>query len=249
MRPQFLLLLAAILPAKADWTRYLTGPKGAYSSPAPPRPLAYFRHDAFLRPETCDCTEEQRAAEEKAGVEKNSRAEVVKVGEVTGFEVYDVRYQYEGVSLGKSVIVRTGADEYREIFYGGPYTNDAGFYPTSILSAGEDQTFLWFRVDYGGNRHSMEDFLFHVDSKGVTRLNLDPLWQAAKSVLPVGGGASDQRLELTPRATAFILQAPVYNDCDVRDPNPCKTDIRGMVEVDFRLDGDRLTPLGRRYIP
>jgi hypothetical protein len=83
MRLQFLLLLAPILPAHAEWTVYLTGLKGVYSAPAPPHTLAYFTHDALLCPETDVCTEEEKAAEEKAGVEKNSRAEVVKIGEVS----------------------------------------------------------------------------------------------------------------------------------------------------------------------
>jgi hypothetical protein len=249
MRLQFLLMLAAILPARAEWTLYVTGMKGAYSSPAPSRTLAYFTHDAFFRPETCDCTEEQRAAAEKAGVPKNSRAEVVKIGEVSGFEVYDVRYEYEGVSLGKSVIVRTGADDYREVFCGGPYPNDVGFYPTSILSAGEGQTFIWFRLDYGGNHHSMEDFIFQLDSNGPTRVELDPIWQIARSIVPAGGVASDQRVELLAGANTFTFKTPVYPDCPLFDQCLCKDDIGGTVEVDFRLEGGRVVPLGRRYIP
>jgi hypothetical protein len=153
------------------------------------------------------------------------------------------------VSVGKSVIVRTGTDEYREIFYGGPDTNDVGFYPTSILSAGEDQTFMWFRVNYGGNRHPMEDFLFQLDSSGPTRVKLDPMWQVAMSVLPAGGDISDQRLELLANANTFTFKTPVYPDCPILDQRPCNSDIGGTVEVDFRLEGGRAVPLGRRYIP
>ncbi len=91
MRLQFLLLLAAILPVHAEWKRYYTGPKSSNTGPVPSHTLAYFTHDVFLRPESCvDCT-----SEERADIAKTARAEVVKVGEVRGLEVYDVNYRYQ----------------------------------------------------------------------------------------------------------------------------------------------------------
>jgi hypothetical protein len=208
------------------------GPKGNDTGPAPSYTLAYFAHDVFLRPESCvDCT-----SQERADIAETARTEVVKAGEVRGLEVYDVNYHYQhDATADRSVIVRSGADEYREIFYGQPVTNDGGFSATKIIGDTEDQTLVWLRVDTGGNHHEMVDFLFRLNSDGATRVDLNPVLEIADSILPVNGELNIWAIELLARANTFVFRSPVY--------------WVGTVEVDFRLDGDHLVPLGRRYIP
>lgn len=108
--------------------------------------------------------------------------------------------------LIRSVIVRTGADEYREIFYGQPVVYNAGFSPTKIVSASEDQTLVWFRADTGGNRHPMADFLFRIDSSGSARVDLDPVLEVANSILPANGELNIWAIELLARATHSLFE-------------------------------------------
>jgi hypothetical protein len=245
MRLQFLLLLAAILPAHADWRRFLV--EEPRTDPAPPRTLSYFSHDAFLRPESCvNCTAEQ-VGENAA----SAQAEVVKIGEVQGIGVFDVTYLIQRKPAGKSIIVKTGPDEYREIFYAEDFSEGGGrFYPTQIVSAGENEALVWLRVDYGGNRHPIEDFLIHFDSNGSTRVDLDPLLKAANSILPVNGDLFIWDMELLARENRFTLRSPVHGSCPKGAGLPCNFDeVGGTVEVDFRIEGGRTVPLGKRYIP
>lgn len=105
MRLQFLLLLTAVLPVHAEWSRFYMGPKGSSGGgPAGPHTLAYFSHHALLRPESCeDCTPEERS-----DLAKNSRVDVVKAGVVGRLEIYDVSYRHENQSADRSVIVKVG---------------------------------------------------------------------------------------------------------------------------------------------
>jgi hypothetical protein len=244
MRLQFLLLLATILPVHAEWTRFYMGPKGWNTGSVSSHTVAYFSRDVFLRPESCeDCTAEQRA-----DAAKNSMAQVFKVGEVGGLEVYDVNYRYKQATAGKSLIVRTGADEYREVFYAQAYV-PMTFSPTKIVSTCDKQTLVWLQVDFAGSMHNVEQYIVHLDPSGASQIDLAPVWDIARSLLPDGGALYGWTPEIFARADAFTFRVPVYANCRPFDGPSCNANIGGRVEVDFRLDGDHLTPLGRRYIP
>jgi len=245
MRLQFLLLLAPILPVHADWRRFLV--EEPRTDPAPPRTLSYFSHDAFLRPESCvNCTAEQ-VGENAA----TAQTEIVNIGEVRGLGVFDVTYQVQHKPVGKSIIVKTGPDEYREIFYAEDFSGGGGrFYPTQIVSAGENQMLVWLRADYGGNRHPIEDFLIQLDSDGSRRVDLDPVLKAANSILPTNGELFIWDVELLARADIFTLRSPVHGSCPKGAGLPCNFDeVGGTVEVNFWLEGGRAVPLGRHYTP
>jgi hypothetical protein len=236
MRLHFLLLLAAISPVRAEWRRFLV--ETTNTDPAPPHTFSYFSHDAILRPEVQEIT--QNTAGEQT--------EIVKIGEVRGLAVFDVTYQVRSMPVSKSIIVKTGPDEYREIFYA-PEFSGGRFYPTQIVSTSEDQTLLWFRVDKGGNRHFIEDFLFQLDPKGPTRLDLDPVLKVANSILPAGVDLYIWNMELLASTSTFTLHAPVVGSCPKGNERPRNSASCGVVEVDFRLEGEHIAPLGRRYIP
>jgi hypothetical protein len=249
----FLVAAPILVPVRAEWTRYL--PNTSDDTPGP-HSLNYFTHDALLRgpwdaKDVCEgCT-----PEEKAEIRSKVRVEIVKAVEVQGFEVYVVTYSCSCSQAGgpflpaRSVLVRTGSDEFREIFYARQFDQDAGLPYPAVVSASQEQTLLWFWLDTGGNKHPMEEYYFRFDSQGPTRVDLKPVWGAASSVLPSGGTL----LQVNPRLGTFgvgmfTLQLPVFPDCHPWEDKPCE-DIGGSVEVDFRLDGSRVTALGRRYLP
>ena len=248
MRLPFLLLLAAILPVHAEWTRYLLeDARDARTDTPPPNTRAYFAHDAYLRHRCEGCS-----STEKADLQSRVQTTIVKVGKVRGFDVYDVTYEETVDAAGatfttssKSILVQTAQDEFHEIFYGDPYAN-ADIDDAKIVTTGDDQTLVWVRRNSGGKSFP-EYVLFRIDSGGSAHVDFDPLWKAASSLLTSGENLYGWTIELTPHANAFTVRWPVFS-CSP-DDRPCRGDIDGAVEVDFKLDGDHLTPLGRRHIP
>lgn len=93
----------------------------------------------------------------------------------------------------------------------------------------------------------MEDFLFRLDSNGPTRLDLAPVLKIAYS-LTSDVAPNIWALESLARTNTFTLRLPSYGPCRER-PVPDPAPFCGSVEVDFKIEGDHLTPLGRRYIP
>jgi len=79
----------------------------------------------------------------KADVKKNSAAQLVEAGEADWLEVYDVNYRYKQAIAGKSLIVQTGADEYREIFHAQAFVPGMAFSPTKIVNTDDKQTLVW----------------------------------------------------------------------------------------------------------
>jgi hypothetical protein len=232
-------------PLQAQWNRYL--PNDGGNDTPDPHHLKYFTHDAMFRGpydarDSCDgCT-----PEETVEIGKKGRADVVKIGELNGFEVQVVTYSCSCTQAGgpwkpaKSLIVRTGPDEFRELLYVRQFDQFASFPDPAIVRADENHALLWLWVDEGGNKHPVEDYYFRFDSNGPARVDLEPVWESAYSAGPVGA----MIFKLDPHLGTygigiFTLLAQVYNDSGVA----------GNVEVDFKLDGNRVTVLGRRFIP
>jgi hypothetical protein len=250
MRLQFLLLLAAILPVHAEWNRYLMeDARDARTDTPLPNTRAYFTHDAYLH--HCEnCTPRH-----KADIQKGEQAEIVKLGDVRGLGVYQATYTLMGedgvgtihTARTKSILVETAPDEFHEIFYGEPYNPTGSVDDAKIITAGGDQTLVWVRVNAGG-KSIPEHLFFRIDSGGSARVDFEPVWKVASSLLPSGDNLYGWTIELTPHANAFTVRWPVFS-CSPIDEVPCHADIDGAVEVDFKLDDDHLTPLGRRHIP
>ena len=107
------------LPAFGQWNRYAQNGKGEAVSVAEPHPLAYFTHDAVARGDYGELGCDSCSADQKAEMLAEGRAEVSKVGKVGGYTIWDVFYLYTDAKWGKghSILVQTGDDQYREIFY------------------------------------------------------------------------------------------------------------------------------------
>jgi len=131
----------------------------------------------------------------------------------------------------------------------GPYTyscHSASTGPT-VLDAGNGQTVAWIHIDWG--RADPNEVLLRIGTSGVTPLNLDPIEEVARSIVPSGGALFVWSQELVAGATLFTYSVPVYPDCPPFKQELCDESIGGKIDVDFHIDGDHLTPLGRKYTP
>src|SRR5437773_9355865 len=127
-----LIALAGLLsvPACAEWQRYAVIEGHEFFEAADPHQLTYFMRDALLRPERgfCyRCTPEQKAKEAR---QNQPKASVQVVGLLNGFAIYDLFFTFDehGGYLPpkwKSILVKTGPNEYREIYHYQPAQSDA----------------------------------------------------------------------------------------------------------------------------
>jgi hypothetical protein len=159
-----LLFVAALtlLPLQAEWKRYVLANVAESSDTPTPQPLSYVTRNAISRgpfdmADNCGGCE----PEEKIKLAEDGRAEVTSLGKIRGFEILTVRYSCSCTQAGLpfvpalSVIVKTGADEFREIFYTRHFDPWASLTSPEIVSASEAQTLLTAFVDEGGNRHQL----------------------------------------------------------------------------------------------
>jgi hypothetical protein len=120
----FALLVFTGITAVAGWQRHVAGTTGFFTDSPPAHPLAYFQVDPCLRPDTdrlgnvIDCTQWGTTPAE---LENRNKTEIdlVEVGMIGVFTIYDLSYKRTGTSVLdpdlRSVLIKTGADQYREI--------------------------------------------------------------------------------------------------------------------------------------
>jgi hypothetical protein len=116
----------AMLAATAfgGWGRTVATRKGGFKDSPPPHPLAYFEMDPCERPASdrigvsIDCLAGVPTPEELER-RANSTAELVEIGEIGEFAIFNLWYSTGIYSPPyrdlRSVLIKTGDDEYREI--------------------------------------------------------------------------------------------------------------------------------------
>lgn len=184
--PGLLLLLAA--PAWAsDWKRTIVTPKVNCADSPPPHRLAYFTDfpDALDYDEDYCllCSPQQRKAREAAIRNSNDglRGEVHAIGTVQGFAVFDILY-YDGPVdpaklVWKSIAVRVGPDQYREIYHYQAIFGPGIQRSTIVGDIVASESWL-------GAKTMMAEAYFWFDQTGPTRLDTQPVLDAAARVLP-----------------------------------------------------------------
>ena len=236
MSPRLLLLLLLTFQASAAWRRHvLTGKDDWFDVPAP-HSLAYFTRYPALRDESGDacylCTDDEKLV---SAMQSKVRSELKLVGTLAGFEVYDLfyRFQCEGCVDHKAILVRTGVDEYREIYHLEPTHADA-FVGSSVINVGREQL-LGTRYMDGGNKGAYSDDFFWFAKSGATWVDFDGVRKAARAVLPKGaslwGGGDDN----SPKTIAAgVMQFWVI---ERNEPLCCGP---AAVTVRFRIDRGRV---------
>lgn len=143
----FILLLAPSVAIGSDWHRVILTPKGERTDSPVPHELKYFTEVPELRDEAddycylCSPTERRRMLESIRKSSNRMEAGVNRIGMIEGFEVFDVIYRAYRPSMDtvesewKSIVVKVGADRYREIYH---YQKNGGGGDTSVRDSGLD---------------------------------------------------------------------------------------------------------------
>jgi hypothetical protein len=172
------------------WKRHVMTPKDRWFDTPTPHPLAYFTQYPALLDMSGDfcylCTPEKRLAAAKAA--KEPKAEVHLVGVIRGFTIYDLfyRFQSDGAVDWKSILVKIGADSYREIYHCEPTQVDASALPSVIIRVGTEPL-LKSQYFVGGNRGDFEDDYFWFGKNGPTLVDLRQFSGATSGKRPMRG--------------------------------------------------------------
>ena len=235
-----LLFIAVVSSATTKWERRIITPKGDRVDTPSTHPLSWFTQYPSLRDEDhglcITCSPEQRLAEAK---QTRAKAEVRLVGRIGSFDIFDVFYVFDNdpVPSWKSIIVRTGRDEYREIWH--YQKNEGGIWPSFLVKIGHDVV-LGLEDDCYRQNVIREYFWFTKDGPG--RIDFRPIWAAAKLTVPhntkVWGGF-DGRLELpVGRMRVGLITDPDWRCCST-----------GVVDVSFVLRAGRVVVTKQRLLP
>jgi hypothetical protein len=237
-------LFITVSASAATWQRHVFTPKGDFSDSPAPHPLAYFTQDPFLRDDGNDfctsCTPEGKAT---VHTHHRARTEVQSVGKLQGFAIYDLFYRFDdhidsGQIDWKSILVETSPEQYREIYHLQPTQAEIG--PSFFLKAGADEILVTRDQIPGAGNYYYEDY-FWFDPGGPVRIDLDPIGQAVKSILPAdstvwnGGGLN---------MASLTYHMPVWKKGDA---HCCPTG--GTVDVKLRLDAGRIVVTSKHFDP
>ena len=245
MTKRLLVLISlTVLQAGAAWQRHVMTAKNNWFDQPEPHPLTYFTEYPMLRDESGDfcnlCSPDKRLAEAK---KQKVWTEVRLVGRLKGFEVYDLFYRFkcEGCVDWKAILIKTGPDQYREIYHLEPAQVDSRAGESFIVSVDPD-SLLGTRYMIGGNKGMYSDDYYWFDNSGPALVDFDPVRVAARAALPDGntlwGGGDDNgpRTLATAMFRFRVLNKGEWSCCG-----------GGAVEVTFRLDQGRVIVVGTDY--
>jgi hypothetical protein len=253
-----LLLLAGLLalPLSAAWERIVATPKSFKVDQPEPHSLAYFTEYPMARDESGDfcpsCSPERKLAEAK---KFNIKTELTLVGTPAGYSVYDLYYRFEGPGEvdTKSILVRTGADEYREIYHSEPTGVFARAEPSVLVPVGNDQ---FLEAGYFDGAKSVAYEYFWFDTHGATLVDFRPILVAAKSLIPAGRsvkwgyemeGSFPGSHYLWDHTKPLLSRVSVTNIIDNKNPGPVT--YYGIVEVEFKFEQGRVVVAKASYDP
>jgi hypothetical protein len=241
-------LAVVLIPGSlcAGWKRHISDGKGERFDAPPAHSLNYFENEAAAENLCSGCRARERAT---VRADPKVRAEVRPVGTLRGIEVFDVMFydtlpgQDREELAGKSILVKSGPDEYHEIRFIGKVQVDMELGPSTILESGAG-TLLGTSGRTGGHPGGVWSAYFWLEPDGATEIDTKALFDAANSVLPRGMEADQISWDGPGTFRDMRLKAGVtrgyYNNC---------SDCGGSVEVSFALDKGHLRITGKRYLP
>jgi hypothetical protein len=246
MTRRIVLLLAAVLNLRADavWQRHVLTGKGERTDLAAPHTLEYFTRYPMLREETDPfcylCTPEKRLSEAK---KYKVKTELRYIGTIHRFAIYDLFYRFNKPSDPdwKMILVKSGPDEFREIYHCEPTQVDARAVRSSIVIVSREGVLscvYWV----GGNKGWHTDDYYWFDEAGPHPLHLTPVTDAAQSMLPKG-------YELWPCTDGRALDSSAKLRWWVQKKGDWGCCSGGEVEVHFKLDHGRVVVTRTRYDP
>jgi len=245
-----LLLLAGLIaaPVGAAWQRHVSTPKTEWVDTPEPHSLGYSTAYPMLRDESGGdfcflCTPEKKLTEAK---KIKVKTDLNLVGTLAGFAIYDLYYRFEteGSVDTKLILVKTGSDQYREIYHREPTQIDARAVRSLFVRAGNGQL-LEARYIVGGRSPDEYDY-FWFDKTGAILMDFRPIFAAAKSALPTGRtirGIDDEEVPGT--HYLWTHTRPLVSRFEVT--NAIDDQTAGIVDVEFKFDRGRVVATKTSY--
>jgi hypothetical protein len=211
----------------------VAGEPGEYKTDSPsPQPLEYFTR--------------QRLSPGEPNVP--SRAEVRVIGTVRGYPIYDVTYYcfFDEVKdehqAGNSIIVKTGQNEYREIFFAEIVGPGGG---ANLIKMSDEQHLVWERMDYGGKDHTIGDWGLWLGPDGPVAADIGIVWKAVEKVkrasLPADAGVMTSNATITVKDRRFVFEVAI------RDFSRSFLVSNGTVQIDFIIKKGIIVVGGSSY--
>jgi len=212
----------------ADWERVIITLTGDRTDVPPPHNLAYFTEapaERDLDKKFCEsCGPKEKAEWDRAIAAL--RGEIHHVGAVRGFEIFDVFYQSDsersvapGDPVWKSVLVKIGPDQYREVYH---HQGTEDNYEQDSELVGPV-----LKTEYSVGAMGMRtDEFFWFDETGSTRVNQAWLESAASNVAPHGDDAfTAYGLYATNATPAVVFHIPTSTPGRVRCGGPGEAEV------------------------
>jgi hypothetical protein len=243
--------------AFAGWPRYLSGDgKGPSTDSPPAHPLAYFQVDPCLRPRTdalvlaIECTWQGKPAPTPEELKRwtSTRIDLVEVGKIGNWTIYDLWYWRDGPSYGpaypnfdlRSVLVKTAADQYREI---NVQVRNGGVFPPSEIINLDGEPILIAKFHDGGNDSNIYETRYMFNASGLAAPDFSAVGEAVAKLKPPnmsGVIAKDDYPSMT-----FTLE--LYKN----DTTLPRVDVkeRGRITVTYRFVDGRAVVTSSKYEP
>ncbi len=178
--------------AFGGWTRTINAGKGEVVDSPPPHPLAYYQVDPCSRPESdnlfpgfsCSPTTEAKELERRA----NTTTQITEIGKIGEFTVYDLWYTTGFIAPpGKpdlrSVLIKTGDDEYRELDDWETW-GALDFFPASKILEMDGQQVLIVGAHDGGNDRNIWNTPYIFSEGGPEKADFGAIDKAIKALIP-----------------------------------------------------------------
>src|SRR5580704_1101607 len=167
--------------AFAGWQRRADGWKGGFTDSPPSHPLAYFLVDPCLRPASDALVRALECTSHGA----NTHTDLVLIGKIGEFTIYDLWYSRNGFSYPdadvRSVLVSTAPEQYREI----DVTIRRGVtFPSSEIVEMDGEPILIAKSHDGGNHDRIDEALYMFRRSGPEQPDLKPVSKAATELMP-----------------------------------------------------------------
>lgn len=245
-----LLLSPLCTEAHAQWNRILISGKGGLTDTPTPHPLSYFTAKPYLRDDGGDlclrCLDEN--GKTLSPQDYQIQAEVQKLGTLSKFEIVEVLYKMRNAQISddppaihwKSILVKTGPNQYREMYHLQALYIPAVLKPAKIFNINGEKILATNDSD-GGNGGGCFEGYWWFDASGPHPLDFKPAEAEINKHIPKSTG-------FTTTCWALDLEHQQINS-GVQKINPkCHAcDIVGEVTAHIKLNGPHVEATSVEY--
>jgi hypothetical protein len=238
-----------VTTAFAGWERRIVGTKGSFNDSPPPHSLSYFQIDPCLRPDSdslsraLECTWKGAPPPSPAERERraNTHTNLVEVGKIGEFTIYDLWYSRNGPNLDpdvRSVLVKIATDQYQEIDV---HIHSGVMFPVSEIVRLSGEPILIAKSHDGGNHDRIDEALYVFRPSGPEPPDFRAVDRAATELVP----ANMSIRTTTNNYESMTRVVETYRN-DLNLP-PVSVAERGRITVTYRFVDGRALVTSAKY--